>query len=485
MSGKYRLWASVLCVLLLVAAVPQSTLAAPGQSVYLPLVFSRFRPPTVLTVGPSGQFATIQAAIDAAQPSEAYEIRVACGIYAENIAVPAVKSVRLQGGWNTDYTSVSGDNSLTVIDGGARGSVLTMELGNGTQSELQIEAFTIRNGLATVPWHGGGIHIVVLDAGSKLTLEFANNTISDNHSSDRGGGVFMEAEKTASLDARFTRNTITDNTTGNEGGGLRMASRSGASTAVTLTDNTIARNTVTNHIDGGGIAAYAQTAGTTTLFLAHNVITQNESGFGGGILGYAWQANALLDVTLTNNIIANNTATMMGSAIYTLAGVSGTFTQPGGSVYWHLNNNTITGNSATTIGDAVALYSGSTFGDGGLISLSSHNDIIWGNFDLHKNAQIDVIVEPGRAGVAAVNVEYSLVGDVETRASGTYTSQHTLHADPMFVAPGDLDFTLADGSPAIDAGDPNPVYNDGHRPPGKGTARADMGAYGGPHNDWP
>ncbi|MGE0489847.1 MAG: hypothetical protein AB7S38_11630 [Vulcanimicrobiota bacterium] len=48
-------------------------------------------------------------------------------------------------------------------------------------------------------------------------------------------------------------------------------------------------------------------------------------------------------------------------------------------------------------------------------------------------------------------------------------------ADPMLNA----DFTLAGGSPAIDAGDPGSQYFD-VIPPGQGTSRNDIGAFGGP-----
>jgi hypothetical protein len=50
----------------------------------------------------------------------------------------------------------------------------------------------------------------------------------------------------------------------------------------------------------------------------------------------------------------------------------------------------------------------------------------------------------------------------------------------------DLTLSCQDTSPAIDMSDPDPKYNDASLPPGKGTERGDMGAYGGPNNNtWP
>ena len=44
----------------------------------------------------------------------------------------------------------------------------------------------------------------------------------------------------------------------------------------------------------------------------------------------------------------------------------------------------------------------------------------------------------------------------------------------------DEDYSLAPASPLIDAGNPDPAYDD-QQPPGQGDPRNDMGAYGGPH----
>jgi hypothetical protein len=52
--------------------------------------------------------------------------------------------------------------------------------------------------------------------------------------------------------------------------------------------------------------------------------------------------------------------------------------------------------------------------------------------------------------------------------------------DPLCEPP---DYFLSSGSPCIDAGDPDPSFNDNIRPPGMGTERSDIGAYGGSGND--
>ncbi|MBN1902647.1 hypothetical protein JW926_15080 [Candidatus Sumerlaeota bacterium] len=67
-----------------------------------------------------------------------------------------------------------------------------------------------------------------------------------------------------------------------------------------------------------------------------------------------------------------------------------------------------------------------------------------------------------------------------------YGENNNINADPMFInvegSPSGWIYQVKNGSPCIDAGNPDASYNDGCQPPGKDTARCDMGAYGGPYN---
>ncbi len=76
---------------------------------------------------------------------------------------------------------------------------------------------------------------------------------------------------------------------------------------------------------------------------------------------------------------------------------------------------------------------------------------------------------------------------------GSWISTNNINADPQLMdtalTAGDTVFCiLTAGSPCIDAGDPDPTYNDPEDPnnlgyalwPSMGTIRNDMGAYGGP-----
>lgn len=440
----------------------------------------------ILHVGGSGQYQSIQQAINSA-PSGA-TIKVAQGTYTENIIIKSSKNIQLEGGWNADFSSRSDDSALTVLDGGGHGSVLDIGVSNGINVILRIDAFTIKNGTS---WQGGGVRVVA-GRGAKIALLLHNNVIMGNSSTNRGGGIFIESAG-GSIDATVTNSIITKNVTNNEGGGIRVNSCDGGTVVVTLTKNVITSNAVTHLVegeggwDGGGIAAFASRSGATTLTLTNNVITKNEAGWGGGVFGYAWGPDAALSITLTNNVIAGNRAGGCGAGIFSCSGQTCPVSEPGGSVIWTLTNNTVTGNIANDGGSGIHIVSGSGFGDGGLISLSMQNDIVWGNTDPHGGQQLVVGVAVGRSGVATAKASYSDVGfSIATHGGGAYTLDHMINTDPLFADPVNQVFLLQDGSPCIDVGDPSSTCNDGSCPPGKGTERCDMGAYGGPNNyDWP
>ncbi|NPA95439.1 MAG: PKD domain-containing protein, partial [Thermodesulfobacteria bacterium] len=87
-------------------------------------------------------------------------------------------------------------------------------------------------------------------------------------------------------------------------------------------------------------------------------------------------------------------------------------------------------------------------------------------------------------GVGACTPEYlwcvrAQFGGYEDEHS--FTKSHNIIADPLFRDEKGHDFHLRPGSPAIDAGDPNPAFDDKNFPPSLGKKRNDLGVYGGPH----
>jgi hypothetical protein len=459
----------------------------------------------VIRVGGSGEYTTIQSAILAAQDGDT--IQVAQGVYEENITIEAPKTLILEGGWDAEFTSRSDDSSSTIIDGMGMNSVLFISVEAGMNLNLTIDGFTIQNGNGQF---GGGISADTRGTNSSLALTLKNNTITGSKAAIGGGGISAgslssdaimsltlvnnvidgnETEKNGGgisirafgglIETVLEGNTISENLAGYFGSGIEVNCGEKGSIVANFTNNTITGNAVTDPGgggDGGGIAVYCADPGSIAqVSMVNNVFTENSAGSGGGIFGSAL-GDASSVITLTNNIIYRNTSHRSGGGIFSLSGAPDPDVEPGGQVTWRLTNNTITSNVSKGHGAGF----GSNSAEGGSTSITSHSDIIWGNYDPNGSSQIHVGVFNEGSGDAAVHTSFSGIGSVLVFNGATYDSDNVIAQDPLFVDPANGDFSLQDGSPAIDMGDPE--HNDGCRPPGKGTARADLGAYGGAAN---
>jgi fructose-specific component phosphotransferase system IIB-like protein len=233
--------------------------------------------------------------------------------------------------------------------------------------------------------------------------------------------------------------------------------REGGGILITLSSPTIVNNLIINNeaIDrtgvtsagGGGIRA-----GDSNAHIYNNIIANNKGHYGAGVVwNYA-------SGEMKNNIIVGNSGgeDFGGGGVWTLA--------EGTTI---IENNVIAYNSVTG--------SGANRGKGGGIlvwstSITARNNIIWGNTQSSGN-QIYL------TGGGSADVTYS---DVE----GGYTGEGNLNEDPLFT--GDI-YLPQSNSLCIDAGNPDPVYDDPEDPanpglalyPSQGTTRNDMGAYGG------
>lgn len=95
----------------------------------------------------------------------------------------------------------------------------------------------------------------------------------------------------------------------------------------------------------------------------------------------------------------------------------------------------------------------------------AENNVIWGN-KTGLNCR-----EQG----STVESSYNLFWENESDYEGCAAGAGDFNADPLFVDPEVGDFALAENSPCVDAGDPDPAYND---PDG---SRNDIGIFGGPY----
>jgi len=455
--------------------------------------------PGILYVAPGGDcggatpcYATVQAAVDAANPGD--EIRVAAGIYSGVSARAGVtqtvyisKTVTIRGGYTTaNWATPNPAANLTTLDAQGLGRVLyiTGDI-NPTMEGLRITGGDAA-GLGGDPWGndaGGGVYVYEATANISNCVVYSNT--ASTASSGSGGGLFLRGS-----DATLSGNTVVSNTASTasyaNGGGLFLwgsdatlssntVQGNAASTAgwgyggglyllnsdATLSGNTVVSNTAST-VDqgyGGGLYLSASDATLSSNTVQGNTASTASRGYGGGL--YLWYSAATLSgntivsntatlsliatgqgggllvrrsspFTLTNNLVADNHANTQGSGLW----FEGADTDPTSGRLLH-----------TTIADNAANGGGSGQGVfmGGYTTLAFTNTIIAGHHS------VGIFVTTGSTATLEATLWYD--NGLDTNGGGAIvTGTVNVYDDPAFVNPSAWDYHLTAGSAAIDAG---------------------------------
>ena len=288
-------------------------------------------------------FCGIQAAVDAASNGDT--IHISPGIYPGNVLID--KDLELIG---------TGGREITILDGMASGSVIRVR-----DSSLTMSGLTLTNGTGTPQGvygalYGGGL-FVYSPLGLKPAVDVSDSTVTGN-AATKGGGIAHGRDVLSGV-----------------GGG-----------ALVLTNTTISSNTMKSHppslihpylsyyVYAGGGGIWSVSDGSVTLVNSavrdNHGVRQNPgydrgTGSGGGI--------AALEVTLTNSVVAANTARVGGgvtalNAALTESTVSANTAWEAAGGIWGIADVTLTN---TTVSDntAGAVYGGPYLrGRGGGIS---------------------------------------------------------------------------------------------------------------------
>ncbi len=262
-----------------------------------------------------------------------------------------------------------------------------------------------------------------------------NITIRNGYASDTGGGIYC-----GSSSPTLENVTITGNYASYWGGGISCFESNPSLVNVAITGNSVGSK-------GGGIYCNNSSPSFTNF-----TISGNTALYGGGINCYN-SSPSLENVTITGN-----------SANWSGGGIRCYNSSPS------LENVTITGNSANTGGGVYCIDNSNPY----LV-----NSILW------NNTPQEVYFDPDWLDPNTITISYSdIQGDsagIVTNNNGTvYWLNGNIDEDPLFVDPENGDYHLSwanfpipdsTKSPCIDAGNPDPQYND---PDG---TRNDMGAY--------
>ena len=350
-----------------------------------------------------GDYATIQAAIDAAKPGDV--IQVSAGIYAENLTLNKPVSLVAE-----SFDQINPANNLTIIDGG--GGATTILIPPGLTQMPAIRGFVIRNGIDAI------------QASSEFIVEYnflhsATNLISYQ----KGGGG-------------FNRNNIYFNASGNA---IRLDN---IDRPILIENNRIM------YSGGDGIEISLQNINIPPALIEIHI-------WNNMILGNREDGIQLIDhagdpqdtnrrFVITGNLIANNKKAGIGL-------------MP--------NANTLEDYSGADIVEAVRVFNNTFFGND--YGISGGDNLVAFNNIIVNSVNIGVWRVQGPAGANSVvaytlfHNNSRLEADQSTIGTGILTG-----LDPLFVAapnPGpdgawetvDDDFSglvLQSTSPAIDKG---------------------------------
>jgi hypothetical protein len=346
-------------------------------------------------------YATIQAAVDAADPDDV--VKVAAGNYTDihvrNSLTQVVyisKTVTIRGGYTTTNGFVDPpdlDANPTTLDAQGDGRVVAISGAGPT-----IEGLIIAGGGGH--YSGGGVYV---ESASPI---IRNNRIVGNSADGDGGAIFVNGGS-----AQILNNQIVGNT-GTWAGGLRIINDADA----TIVGNEIMSNVAQN--SGGGIDLAC--CGGTIPLVAQNIIVNNDGGaHGGGIRVNTTHA------LLVNNILAGNQAD--GGTDIWLDGMVG---YPVSTTLLH---NTLAGGPAG--GEAVWV--------GTHVTATLVNNII---------VSYTMGITNTAPTSSTVTADYTLFDSNVIDYGGGVSSAHEVGGNPLFVDPDGGDYHIGPGSPAIDRG---------------------------------
>jgi len=403
---------------------------------------------------PGTPCATLQHAIDVAQTGD--EIHVAGGVYTRVGTLAAItRGLSIVGGFSADFGSHDPVSYQTLLDAGWGGPVVSMT----DASDVTLLYLTLTRGIgATCPEGqsdcGGGIYAweTTLHVGQCVIT----NNVGSRTESAFGGGVYVGNRYTG-LPAELWDNQIVSNTASMAsmnwatgwGGGLYLEAGNSLEYA-TVTGNTFERNTASaagwgqgggmylvsyadvshnlfrdNHASralgrtGQGAGLYLWEARGVILdanrFLS-NTASDAGNGYGGAIYG-----SARVAMTMTNNLLAGNHASVAGGGVWLSTW------DPSYRVAGTLVNNTLADNDPGAGGEAIWI--------GSYVALTLTNNLLAGHVVGITNTA------PASSTVVADTNLFSNTLDPIVGANA-------IRQDPLLTA----DYHLRLGSPAIDAG---------------------------------
>jgi hypothetical protein len=241
----------------------------------------------VLTVGPDGNFPSLQAALNVAQSNgEADEIRIQAGLLQTSAQATLAEDffLEISGGWNASFDGAVDDASATELSGSQSQRVLSLAISAG---DVLVRNLTLADGSAADG--GAGVDITIE---GNATFELARCRVLRNGvvaSGAAGGGgvqILQVGNSTVELDrCVFAQNEVSAGTA--SGGGLQVTIEDGSFIGNGLEFfNNIASGT--GIARGGAVAISAGGSGDPSVELRrltvnNNAVDSDSSNVGAGL----------------------------------------------------------------------------------------------------------------------------------------------------------------------------------------------------------
>jgi len=401
---------------------------------------------------PDSPCRTIGFATNAAVPGDI--ISIGGGVYTESLSIE--KSVSIHGA-GTGVTTIQAH----LQAGEASGSVILIFDG----LNVEISDLTIRHGNAVGQSfeanRGGGINT------RANSLALNNVHFINNNASDFGGGIFNNGGTLDLSDVLFENNSA------ERGAGLYNSGGEMTIHATGFVGNAAAES-------GGGLySVNSNTALIDVLFIENTALigagmyNQNDSPllekvsfienraehpfagtFGGGLYS-ASGSPVLKNVIFSGNIATSVEDGGFGGGLYAASGspelvnvfFTGNSADNNGGAILNVGSTPVLTNVTFTENEAINGNGGGMYNDGSFVEIT--NSIFWNNTANNGN---QIYNSANSSLIIGYSLYSNASNDIEEGAG--FTPNNELTVDPLFTDPENGDFTLQDGSPAINAGDP-------------------------------
>jgi hypothetical protein len=338
--------------------------------------------------------------------------------------------------FNRDPLSSPGDGSALVIRQpvailGPGSSALALTCGSTSYRMIEVDAGVTAASVSGVtlancvaPGSGAGIRADVRLSNVALSLRLTDVTLSTNRATGQGGGLAIFAGAPGAT-VTLTACNIQANRATTLGGGIAVSDASGGSgTDVSVTDSLVTQNTATQ--SGGGALAFG---GSAQISFTRTTIDRNSASSGGGIEIEAAEV-AVLDSTLSGNQVAGAAAGGGGVRMF------------GSGTRFDAVNSTLSANSATGRGGGIyALRIGST----GVLSLAdttiANNKTSLGGGVMLENTYSGSLITPA-----------NVVNIVDTIVAGNVASSDIASSEPQImggVLPWNVSYSVIGASGAV------------------------------------